>query len=347
MKNKKGFTMIELLGIITIIGVLLIMTVPNLTTTLKKSTEKDYDNFIDNLLIAAETYVENNRDLYPSLDNPEGRALISIQTLIDNDLIKKIAIDPKTKEKVPTYNIITVSKGNDGTITYAYNSEDVSINGYTNDGLILLYDGYNKPVNNIWKDLSGNNNDGVLKGFDSNSWKGDNLTFDGIDDYIDLNDKLAKIFNSSNTIEMVIYFEPTQIKSVLIGNYPNPNNINIEKGESTLQSKISYNNQTVNYMTANNFYELGKITSSSYVFDKINKTFKFYYNSNYKDQVINNEFASNYNFKSVKIGTDNRENKSEVNLKGKLYSVRIYDRALTQEEITKNHSVDQARFGIE
>ncbi len=346
MKNKNGFTMVELLGIITIIGVLLIMTVPSLTSTLKNSTQKEYDDFIDNLLIAAETYVESNRDSYKSLDSPGGRALISIQTLIDNDLIDKVVIDPKTDEEIPTYYTITAVKEEDGTITYAYNSEDASINGYVQSDLILLYDGYNKPLNDVWQDISGNNNDGNLNGFDENSWQGDSLAFDGNDDYIELGDKLSDLFNNSATIEMVIYFEPTKIQSVLIGNYPATNSINIEKGNLTYQSRIWYNNGVVDYTTPNDFYSLATKTNSSYVFDKINQTFKFYYNSNYKYQTTSTEFTNNYAFTNVKIGSDNRDNSNEVSLKGKIYSVRIYDRALSEAELIQNYKVDQIRFGL-
>lgn len=34
-------------------------------------------------------------------------------------------------------------------------------------------------------------------------------------------------------------------------------------------------------------------------------------------------------------------------LNGKIYSVHIYNRALTDEEIAQNYAIDKARFGIE
>lgn len=349
MKNKKGFTMVELLGIITILGVLLIMTVPSLTATLKRSTQKEYDSFIDNLLIATETYIESNRSLYPSLDKPSGRAIISIQTLIDNNLIEKTVIDPKTEEEVPTYNTITAIKQDDGTIFYAYNSEDASTNGYVASDLILLYDGYNRPDNNVWKDISGNDNDGVLKEFnndETSGWQGDSIAFDGIDDHIDLGNKLQALFNNSNTIEMVVYFEPTKIRTILIGNYPENNSINIEKGYTTLQGRIFYNNGSINYFTPNDFHTLGVKNSYTYVLDKINKKFSFYSNSSNKYEVTNNDFANNYDFKNAKIGTDNRTERSEVTLKGKIYSIRVYDRVLSDAEIAQNYKIDQVRFGL-
>ena len=33
-------------------------------------------------------------------------------------------------------------------------------------------------------------------------------------------------------------------------------------------------------------------------------------------------------------------------LKGKIYSIRVYNRALTQDEINHNYMVDKVRFGI-
>ena len=33
-------------------------------------------------------------------------------------------------------------------------------------------------------------------------------------------------------------------------------------------------------------------------------------------------------------------------MKGKIYSIRVYNRALTQEEINHNYQMDKKRFGI-
>ena len=33
-------------------------------------------------------------------------------------------------------------------------------------------------------------------------------------------------------------------------------------------------------------------------------------------------------------------------LKGKIYSIRVYNRALTQDEINHNYEIDKKRFGI-
>ena len=64
------------------------------------------------------------------------------------------------------------------------------INRYVNSGLILHYDGIDNTGNGhdssstIWKDLSGNNNDGTLTSFASPSWDNKGLTFNGTSDYI-------------------------------------------------------------------------------------------------------------------------------------------------------------------
>ena len=53
---KKGFTLIELLGIVVIIGLIIVFTVPSIMRTLKNSDDLDYENFLETLSMAAETY---------------------------------------------------------------------------------------------------------------------------------------------------------------------------------------------------------------------------------------------------------------------------------------------------
>lgn len=330
MKKANGFTMIELLGIITIIGVLLVMTVPSLTNTLKNSEEKTYENFSDNLLIAAETYVENNPERFPSLKVAGGRAVITVQDLITNGLIKKTVVDPKTGTEVSTTDTIVMSKNDDKTIDYAYSGKNASITSYTQESLILLYDGYNQPIKNSFKDLSGNNNHGEIV-ISGDYWNGESIIFDGVDDYIDLANKLTNLTDTSYTIEMVI--KKDQDNAFLIGN--GNTNFQIE----TNKLHFNYNSQTI---TNDNFYTNSGKASTSYVVDKINSRFDGYYNGENKVQISSASLASNQDFMNFKIGSN-----SENNFKGKIYSVRIYDSALTEEEIDQNYQVDKARFGLE
>ena len=59
--KKNAFTLVELLGIITIIGIILLMAVPSLTGTLKRSEEKECTNYKKTIDMAAENYFFENK----------------------------------------------------------------------------------------------------------------------------------------------------------------------------------------------------------------------------------------------------------------------------------------------
>lgn len=63
--NKKGFTLVELMGILVILGVLLIFTVPSITNTLKSSKVKEKEEYEKTVCLAAKSYIEVKRYAYP------------------------------------------------------------------------------------------------------------------------------------------------------------------------------------------------------------------------------------------------------------------------------------------
>ena len=65
---KKGFTLIEMLGIITVLAILLLITFPNMNRSLKEMKENQQNNLMNNLRISTEAYIELNRKNYPELD---------------------------------------------------------------------------------------------------------------------------------------------------------------------------------------------------------------------------------------------------------------------------------------
>lgn len=78
MKNQKGFTLIEMLIVLTIISVLMILIVPNLSSKNETVQSKGCDALIQ----LAESQVQAYKVDNPSID------LTSLQTLVDNDYLK-------------------------------------------------------------------------------------------------------------------------------------------------------------------------------------------------------------------------------------------------------------------
>lgn len=118
---KKGFTLIEMLGIITVLAILLLLTFPNLSQSLKKTEETKNNNFTNNLKVSAEAYVELNRSKFPELDNANGSVQIKIQDLYDANLMKGNYDDIDTSTKV------TITRQNDGTLKYYYGGVEIGI----------------------------------------------------------------------------------------------------------------------------------------------------------------------------------------------------------------------------
>lgn len=72
MKNKKGFTLIELMAVITVMGIVALIAVPIYNNTSKKVKEKQYENVVTAIEVASEKYAEKT-----------AKIRFSVQELID------------------------------------------------------------------------------------------------------------------------------------------------------------------------------------------------------------------------------------------------------------------------
>lgn len=147
---KKGFTLIEVVGIIVILGVVALFSVPALTKTLKESADKSYEEYEKNIKIAAESYFHGETE---GIIND--KYYITIGTLAEEGYLEK-EINPKTNVETADTATIIITKNEDKTENYEFNEEYKIPNQYK-AGLTLWYDGYTAPVNNTWEDLIGDN----------------------------------------------------------------------------------------------------------------------------------------------------------------------------------------------
>ena len=117
--KSKGFTMIELLGIITILAVILLVSFPTLINVTRRDKERQYNDLINTLCKAGETYIYENQDLYPELNNSEGIFYLRISELVENELVNKTEINPKTKKTI-TNNLLKYEVKSDKTLNCTY-----------------------------------------------------------------------------------------------------------------------------------------------------------------------------------------------------------------------------------
>lgn len=118
---KKGFTLIEMLGIITVLAVILLVTFPNVSQSIKQMKINNKNNFTNNLKVSAETYVELNRDRYEELNTPGGTITITIQDLYDANLLKG------KYEDVDQNSTLTITTGDDYVLKYYYEGKQIGI----------------------------------------------------------------------------------------------------------------------------------------------------------------------------------------------------------------------------
>ena len=124
--NKKGFTLIEIIGIVVILSVIFIVAVPSLTKTLKKNEQNKYNDYIENLNIAAENYVVDKLQAGETFND---YMEFTIGDLIDAGYIKEIITNPETNETITRDYKIKVTREVDDTFKYEiFNPENLEEN---------------------------------------------------------------------------------------------------------------------------------------------------------------------------------------------------------------------------
>ena len=117
---KKGFTLVELLAVLVILGVITLVAVPSVITTNQKSVENEYNEFKKTVENAAEIYMETHIDQKPGVGETKS---ISVKVLKDAGFINSNLTNPKTKNVISDDDTISVKKEN-GTITYTYHPQE-------------------------------------------------------------------------------------------------------------------------------------------------------------------------------------------------------------------------------
>lgn len=106
--NEKGFTLVELLTVIIILGVLAIITVPMVMGNVDESKRISYEKLIKNIEQTTQIYIRNNKDNIPGIKTVDNVTSITLQDLVDKEGLKKPVIDPITEKTVSLTTPITI-----------------------------------------------------------------------------------------------------------------------------------------------------------------------------------------------------------------------------------------------
>ena len=98
--NNRGFTLVEIIGVIIILACIFLVGFPTLNNMLNKENNEEYDAMVENLCTAGKTYMYSNMDSFKELSIIDSEIILDINELILYGSVDKNTINPNTKESV-------------------------------------------------------------------------------------------------------------------------------------------------------------------------------------------------------------------------------------------------------
>ena len=86
--NKKGFTLVEIIGVIAILGIVSVVGLVSVNSIIQKGKEEHYAAAEQNLKLSAESYAQTNRDNLPK--NVGEKKKVTLRTLVENNYIEQV-----------------------------------------------------------------------------------------------------------------------------------------------------------------------------------------------------------------------------------------------------------------
>jgi len=257
--------------------------------------------------------------------------------------------------------------------------------GLVTSGLVLNLDGFYSSSlaggNNTWSDLTGNNYDGtMLNGTSYTTDKGGGVAFDGLDDTIDLGNILNGVIGGTSptyTIQTWIKFDTLadDVPYTFFSKFGSGNNrqllmlvrnitaesyggIRIEHIPYTSPGLIGGFPQTRLVRSDGDIIEANKIHNLTICFDGSINTNDgldrptFYIDGKLQSNVIVISYGAltnTFQTTSMKVALNGWIGTGTVPLfqfPGTTYQTLVYDRVLTQEEVTQNINTLNGRYDV-
>ncbi len=106
MKNRKGFTLIELIGVIILLGIIALITYPIVGAVIEESQQKAYEKQISELERLSYTWITRNLNKLTKDESIEYK--LNFSELNDSGLVSSSQImSPITGENIPGCIIVT------------------------------------------------------------------------------------------------------------------------------------------------------------------------------------------------------------------------------------------------
>lgn len=335
--NKKGFTLIEIIGVVTVLALILIVAVPSLTKTLKRNEQNKYKDYIDNLKIATENYVVGKLKEGQFFETGKDYNYITLGDLIDQGYIKSTITNPENNKNLARDTRIKISKEADNTFSYDVQEYYNNSSDYNNNNLIVHYDAVEYSPANTFKNLANE--------IDYNYSKCATWTEDGV--FFDKNkssNDLQKLNNNYNTEEITVSFSIKSLDTLSedSSKYTYPLTL-YKQWQSAPTLNLGFKDHV--YL----FYYSGAfpVITPGIGINK-NKTYTLTY---VQENLTTRKLYINGNLVSTKSNLSlNAVDYAIILISPRLYNFNlnnmlIYNRALSAQEIKELYSLDKERFG--
>lgn len=110
MYRKKGFTLVELLAVIFLLGLIAIIAIPPIIEQIRLSSKEISKATEDLIFSATDSYIDEHKNEYLLADNDV--YCIQLKTLIENDKLIENLTDIKTGNKIDTGKVVKVEVEN-------------------------------------------------------------------------------------------------------------------------------------------------------------------------------------------------------------------------------------------
>lgn len=271
--------------------------------------------------------------------------------LIKDIVVNETLVIPETQNVILDLNGNSLVSGgseifeNNGTLRITDNKYEKIIepiissdnNDYASNNLIVFYNMIDSEYSeDSISDLSGNNNNGTIVG---PILENKALHFDGLDDYVDI----AEINSDYVTVETIFSGDEIQAGEACVACNYEAGGYGIYLKDGYIRGQI-YANSTYHYIQTSYVIVPGEKYYTQMTYD--GKTLSLY---------VNNELIGTKEISGV-IGIpkdstkfmlgNNPKGSSALSgfFKGKIYSFRIYSKALSEEEINLNYNIDYYKF---
>lgn len=332
---KKGFTLIELIGILLILGLVFLISVPVVTNNVRKNKENKYKDLIESLELSTANYIETNFDTFPQLKTVGQKVVIELQTLVDKNYVKAPIINPKTDEEIPLTYTIEITVKENKTLSYKYSGKSNGVGGYVKDDLIIWYDGYHQSVNKSWPDQSGlSNNAKVEKGiWDKYYWNqnDENALAETKNPVVVVSDFSFQVVLSDLTLD-----SDTLLNGIISSETPSGYFLGLSGTPGAYSIKYYANTLATNASSTDVTEEPRYITLVVQ-----GKNLYLYLNGNLIDTKLNMQTVLT-NTSKLRFGVSS----DDLRVYGKYHSIMVYNRALNEEEVLNNYEINKLRYGV-